>query len=56
MKYLKVMHIYCTDESVKNKLKEMADADERSMSFVVQKLIEKAYAEFVQQSKNDLKR
>lgn len=50
----KQMHIYCTDD-MRNKLEALASANERSMSSQVQVLINKAYAELMQQSKNNLK-
>lgn len=50
----KQIHIYCTDD-VHAKLKAVADSDSRSMSFMVVLLIERAYAELIRQSKNNLK-
>lgn len=49
------LHIYLAD-GMKEKLQALADADRRSLSAEVQELIDQAYAEHIQQTKDELKR
>lgn len=52
----KQIHIYCTEE-VHSKAMALAEAsDDRSMTYVLIKLIEKAYEEHVTKVKYNLKR
>lgn len=55
MKTKNTLHLYLAD-GLKEKLQAIADADRRSMSYKVQELIEQAYDDLVQQTKDDLKR
>jgi len=48
------IHIYCTDE-LREKLRILSEANDRTMSRQVQALINKAYDEYVKAAKNNLK-